>query len=198
METLETDESTPSHSFDESAPHRSTPPARIAAAGRLGQRSVRELESSDSSRHRCSCAVPFVLVPSLSFATHFSSAHTHSLITLAAPTARPRLSAAAARCPLPSAMAELDPASLSHLYRWIDTIPLDRPKKNIARDFSDGVLMSQVVHYFFPKLVELHNYSASNSIDQKNYNWKTLNREKDIQRTGAVAACFRCSDRRRR
>ena len=74
-------------------------------------------------------------------------------------------------------MAELDPAALSQLYRWIDTIPLDRPKKNIARDFSDGVLMSQVVHYFFPKLVELHNYSASNSIDQKNYNWKTMNRQ---------------------
>ena len=73
-------------------------------------------------------------------------------------------------------MSELDPSSLSQLYRWIDTIPLDRPKKNIARDFSDGVLMSQVVHYFFPKMVELHNYSASNSIDQKNYNWKTLNR----------------------
>lgn len=74
-------------------------------------------------------------------------------------------------------MADLDPTALSHLYRWIDTIPLDRPKRNIARDFSDGVLMSQVVHYFFPRIVELHNYSASNSIDQKNYNWKTLNRQ---------------------
>jgi hypothetical protein len=50
-------------------------------------------------------------------------------------------------------MADLDPTALSQLYRWIDTIPLDRPKRNIARDFSDGVLMSQVVHYFFPKLV---------------------------------------------
>jgi len=72
-------------------------------------------------------------------------------------------------------MATLDPATLAPLYRWVDTIPLDRPKKNIARDFSDGVLMSQVIHYFFPRLVELHNYSASNSVDQKNYNWKTLN-----------------------
>lgn len=76
-------------------------------------------------------------------------------------------------------MSDLDPASLSSLYRWIDTIPLDRPKKNIARDFSDGVLMSQVIAYFFPKIVELHNYSSSNSIDQKNYNWKTLNRTND-------------------
>jgi len=74
-------------------------------------------------------------------------------------------------------MAELDPASLAQLYRWIDTIPLDRPKRNIARDFSDGVLMSQVIHYFFPKLVELHNYSPSNSVEQKNYNWKTMNQK---------------------
>lgn len=75
-------------------------------------------------------------------------------------------------------MSDLDPSVLSSLYRWIDTIPLDRPKKNIARDFSDGVLMSQVVHYFFPKIVELHNYSSTNSVEQKQYNWKTLNRKR--------------------
>lgn len=52
---------------------------------------------------------------------------------------------------------------------------LRRPKKNIARDFSDGVLMSEVVHHFFPRLVDLHNYSKSNSNATKEYNWKTLN-----------------------
>jgi hypothetical protein len=92
-------------------------------------------------------------------------------------------------------MAELDPAALSQLYRWIDTIPLDRPKKNIARDFSDGVLMSQVVHYFFPKLVELHNYSASNSIDQKNYNWKTMNRQWQERERAGISQCdFSCTE----
>jgi hypothetical protein len=60
-------------------------------------------------------------------------------------------------------MADLDPTALSQLYRWIDTIPLDRPKRNIARDFSDGVLMSQVVHYFFPKLVSEMNPTVSRS-----------------------------------
>ena len=27
---------------------------------------------------------------------------------------------------------------LGEIYAWIDTIPLSRQKKNIARDFSDG------------------------------------------------------------
>jgi hypothetical protein len=27
---------------------------------------------------------------------------------------------------------------LQHVYVWIDSIPLSRPKRNIARDFSDG------------------------------------------------------------
>ena len=27
---------------------------------------------------------------------------------------------------------------IDDLYSWIDTIPLSRPKKNIARDFADG------------------------------------------------------------
>lgn len=34
---------------------------------------------------------------------------------------------------------------------------------------------SKVVAYYFPKLVELHNYAAANSVAQKTYNWNTLN-----------------------
>lgn len=32
----------------------------------------------------------------------------------------------------------MDDESLQQLYVWVDTIPLTRPKRNIARDFSDG------------------------------------------------------------
>lgn len=35
--------------------------------------------------------------------------------------------------------------------------------------------ISQVIAYYFPKLVDLHNYTAANAIDQKTYNWNTLN-----------------------
>ena len=40
----------------------------------------------------------------------------------------------------------------------MDEIPLSRPKKNITRDFADGVLMAEIVNNFIPKLVEIHNY----------------------------------------
>lgn len=70
---------------------------------------------------------------------------------------------------------ELKHHELQQVYRWIDQIPLSRPKRNISRDFADGVLMSEVVSHFFPRLVDLHNYSMGNSAQQKNYNWDTLN-----------------------
>jgi len=64
---------------------------------------------------------------------------------------------------------------LQTVYNWVDSIPLSRPKRNIARDFSDGCLVAEVVKHYIPKLVELHNYSAAHSQSQKMYNWNTLN-----------------------
>jgi hypothetical protein len=53
------------------------------------------------------------------------------------------------------------------LYSWVDEVPLSRPKRNIARDFSDGVLVAELVAHYFPSMVELHNYSSANSAQQK-------------------------------
>ncbi|CAD8091310.1 unnamed protein product [Paramecium sonneborni] len=77
-------------------------------------------------------------------------------------------------------MSKMDASSLTDqeindIYTWVDTFNLSRPKKNIGRDFADGVLMAEIVHHFFPKLVELHNYSQANSTQTKQYNWNTLN-----------------------
>ncbi len=69
----------------------------------------------------------------------------------------------------------MDDESLQQVYCWVDEIPLSRPKRNISRDFSDGVLMAEIVASYFPRMVELHNYSAANSVRQKLYNWNTLN-----------------------
>lgn len=52
---------------------------------------------------------------------------------------------------------------------------MSRPKRNIARDFSDAVLVAEVVKHYIPKLVDLHNYSAAHSVAQKIYNWNTIN-----------------------
>ncbi|XP_035674797.1 sperm flagellar protein 1-like isoform X2 [Branchiostoma floridae] len=77
-----------------------------------------------------------------------------------------------------AAMAgELDEESLQELYSWIDEIPLSRPKKNITRDFSDGVMAAEIIRHFQPRMVDLHNYSPANSTQQKLSNWGTLNRK---------------------
>lgn len=70
-----------------------------------------------------------------------------------------------------------DEKTLTSLYDWLDSIPFSRPKKNIARDFSDGILAAELIKYFFPTLVELHNYPASNSFEQKKVNWSILNQK---------------------
>ncbi|XP_038046298.1 sperm flagellar protein 1-like [Patiria miniata] len=74
-------------------------------------------------------------------------------------------------------MTDLDDEKLQDLYAWVDEIPLSRAKRNMTRDFSDGVLVAEIVHHFVPKIVDVHNYSPANSTQQKMSNWGTLNRK---------------------
>lgn len=101
-----------------------------------------------------------------------------------------------------SVMGDLTKSQVERLYGWIDEIPLSRQKRTIARDFSDGgnintqpvdswitldhscipvcghtVMAAEVMHYFYPKYVELHNYTPANATPQKLENWRTLNSE---------------------
>ncbi|XP_061184334.1 sperm flagellar protein 1-like isoform X5 [Saccostrea echinata] len=69
-----------------------------------------------------------------------------------------------------------DDVELENLYQWIDRIPLTRQKKNLGKDFSDGVLIAEVINHYFPKLVDLHNYSPAAATKQKMENWYLLNR----------------------
>ncbi|KAJ3149098.1 Sperm flagellar protein 1 [Geranomyces michiganensis] len=74
-------------------------------------------------------------------------------------------------CAMRTAVASSLPSSSDYdeLYAWIDEIPLSRPKKNIQRDFSDGVVAAEVNSHFLPKLVDLHNYPPANGSAQKIY-----------------------------
>ena len=80
----------------------------------------------------------------------------------------------------------LSEEELTEVYNWVDQIPLSRPKKNICRDFSDGVLMAEIINHYFPKLVEVHNYVASTSAATKLSNWNTLNSKKSSHRRESV------------
>ncbi|XP_021510807.1 sperm flagellar protein 1 isoform X2 [Meriones unguiculatus] len=71
----------------------------------------------------------------------------------------------------------VDEEALHQLYLWVDNIPLSRPKRNLSRDFSDGVLVAELIKFYFPKMVEMHNYVPANSLQQKLSNWGHLNRK---------------------
>ena len=72
-------------------------------------------------------------------------------------------------------IGNIDENKILQIYEWVDSVNLSRPKKNIARDFADCVLIAEIIKISFPKLVELHNYVAANSVTKKVYNWNTLN-----------------------
>jgi len=57
----------------------------------------------------------------------------------------------------------------------VDNIPFSRVKKNINRDFADGVMMAELIYHYYPKIVDLHNYPPANSHHQKVQNWIILN-----------------------
>ncbi|XP_023935458.2 sperm flagellar protein 1-like [Bicyclus anynana] len=60
---------------------------------------------------------------------------------------------------------------------WVDTFKLSRPTRKINRDFSDAVLLAEILSVHYPKLVEMHNYPPRNSHSLKLNNWMTLNRK---------------------
>ena len=66
---------------------------------------------------------------------------------------------------------------MMYIYEWVDQIQLSRSKKNIARDFSDAVLLAEIIKHYLPRLVELHNYPDANSAKLKLVNWETLNKK---------------------
>lgn len=61
------------------------------------------------------------------------------------------------------------------MYEMVDSIPFSRAKKNIHRDFADGVMMAELIYHYNQKLVALHNYPPANSLAKKIENWNTLN-----------------------
>lgn len=71
-----------------------------------------------------------------------------------------------------------DEEELTALYGWIDDVEeLSREKRNITRDFADGVMMAELVSNFIPRIVELHNYQPASSRKAKTSNWNTINKK---------------------
>lgn len=63
------------------------------------------------------------------------------------------------------------------IYEWVDSANLSRPKRNINQDFSDGVLMAELLKTHLPNMVDVHNYITTNNKQQKRANWILLNKK---------------------
>ncbi|XP_076293791.1 sperm flagellar protein 1 isoform X2 [Lasioglossum baleicum] len=66
---------------------------------------------------------------------------------------------------------------LDQIHTWIATIPFSKPSKNLTRDFSDAVLMAELLKVYYPRYVDLHNYVPANNFTTKKENWNILNRK---------------------
>ncbi|KOB72278.1 putative calponin-like and microtubule-associated protein [Operophtera brumata] len=68
-------------------------------------------------------------------------------------------------------------SEIETILAWVDGFKLSRPTRKISRDFSDAVLLAEILSVPYPKLVEMHNYPPRNSHSLKLNNWMTLNRK---------------------
>lgn len=73
--------------------------------------------------------------------------------------------------------SKLNPFELEAVLKWVDSFELSKSRKKLSRDFSDGVLLAEILKFEFPNLVELHNYSGCFAVQGKIENWDTLNRK---------------------
>jgi hypothetical protein len=46
---------------------------------------------------------------------------------------------------------DIDDEELEVIYSWVDAVTINRPKRNIQRDFADGSLLAHIIHHYLPK-----------------------------------------------
>ena len=54
----------------------------------------------------------------------------------------------------------------------LDRVPLSKPRNQVEKDFSDGVLAAEIVHHYFPELVDLKEYLPEQNIQERQSQWK--------------------------
>ena len=71
-------------------------------------------------------------------------------------------------------MQEFTQEDIREVYEWVDTFNLSKIKKNIARDFSDGVLVFEILKPFYPDYVLLNSIISTNNRNTKKTNWEFI------------------------
>ena len=58
--------------------------------------------------------------------------------------------------------------------KWLLSLDLSLPIKQVRRDFSNGFLFAELFAKFFPSDVSLHSYDTGSSLARKKDNWRLL------------------------
>ncbi|CAF0860273.1 unnamed protein product [Adineta steineri] len=61
------------------------------------------------------------------------------------------------------------------ILEWLDPIPLSRSIHNIESDFADGILIVEIIAYFFPEYVNFDIFHIARNMSQRAKNWRLLN-----------------------
>lgn len=71
-----------------------------------------------------------------------------------------------------------------NIYCWLDTFKFSKSKKNMTRDFSDGVLFVELLNQALPKIViEYHNVTPTLNKNQKADNWYQIQKRINARTT---------------
>mmetsp|Transcript_8957 Transcript_8957/g.13466 ORF Transcript_8957/g.13466 Transcript_8957/m.13466 type:complete len:541 (+) Transcript_8957:105-1727(+) len=64
---------------------------------------------------------------------------------------------------------------------WLEELGLEKRKvnftKNVPAACADGVLVADIIHAMYPKMIQIHSYSETNSIQSRKENWRLLSRK---------------------
>ena len=70
--------------------------------------------------------------------------------------------------------------------KWLLSLYLSLPIKQVRRDFSNGFLFAELFAKFFPSDVSLHSYNTGSSLARKKDNWRLLQK---VFKVRCVCAC---------
>ena len=88
-------------------------------------------------------------------------------------------------------LESLDQNDLHQVYAFVDQVPINKPKKNLNRDFSDCRLMAEVIKYYLPTahkgMIDVNNYIETHQVKIKKQNWSLLNK-KVLSKMGKMAS----------